>query len=118
MKGFKDFLLRGNIVELAVAVIMAGAFGAIVNAFAKDFIGGIIAKVGGVEGIDKLAIGDTPIVYGTTITAAINFVIIAFFVYFLVVVPSEKLMKKEEEEDDTPADVAVLEEIRDLLKKN
>lgn len=121
MKGFKEFLLRGNIVDLAVAVIIGGAFGAIVKVFADDFIGGLIAMAGGQPDIGSLAIPGTEIVYGTTLTAAINFLIVAFVVYFVVVVPMNRIAElraKEEveEEEKVAEDVALLTEIRDLLK--
>lgn len=121
MKGFKEFIMRGNIVDLAVAVIIGGAFGAIVKAFADDAIGGLIAQLGGQPDIGALAIPGTQIVIGTTITAAINFLIVAAVVYFVVVKPMNKLAElraaKEDSEPEAPAaDVALLTEIRDLLK--
>lgn len=123
LKGFKDFILRGNVVDLAVAVVIATAFGAIVNAFATDFIGGIIAAIGGVPNIDSVGVtvNGANIVIGTTITAAINFLIIAAVVYFVVVVPTNALLERRkrgmEPEVSAPTeDIVLLQEIRDLLR--
>lgn len=128
VKGFKEFLMRGNIVDLAVAVIIGAAFTAVVNAFATDFIGGLIAEVtskagaeDGLTKIDEVTIPGTNIVWGTTVTALINFVVVASIVYFFVVVPMKRVMelasKEEEEKANEPSEVELLKEIRDLLSK-
>lgn len=119
LKGFKDFLLRGNVVDLAVAVVVGASFGAVVSAFADDFIGGLIAAVGGVPDVGDVGWG--PVVIGTTITALINFVIVAAVVYVAVVVPVNRLMERrrrgeEPEVQAPPEDVLLLREIRDLLR--
>lgn len=123
VKGFKEFLLRGNVVDLAVAVIIGAAFGAVVKAFADDFVGGLIGVIGGTPNFDTagIEIGDGKIVIGTTITALINFVIVAAVVYFVVVVPMKTIMARSAKDADAetpaPTDEAVLlTEIRDLLK--
>ena len=119
IKGFRDFLLRGNVVDLAVAVVIGTAFAKVVDVFAKDFIGSILAKIGGQPNFDDIAPGGIKI--GTTITALISFVIVAAAVYFIVVVPVNKISSlrrspKEEEIAATPAaDILLLTEIRDLL---
>ena len=122
-KGFKDFLLRGNVVDLAVAVILASAFGLVVAAFSTDFIGGIIGAIGGTPdfGDAGFVVNDSKIVIGSTINALINFVIVAAAVYFFVVVPVNKLMERrkrgEEPEVAAPSeDILLLQEIRDLLR--
>jgi large conductance mechanosensitive channel len=122
-KGFKDFLLRGNVVDLAVAVILATAFGLVVAAFSTDFIGGIIGAIGGTPdfGDAGFEVNDSKIVIGSTINALINFVIVAAAVYFFVVVPVNKLMERrkrgEEPEVAAPSeDILLLQEIRDLLR--
>lgn len=124
IKGFKDFLLRGNVVDLAVAVVIGVAFGAIVTAFAEDFIGGIIGAIGGSPDFGQAGfeVNDSKIVLGTTVTALINFLIVAFAVYFFVVVPVNKLMERrkkgEEPEVAAPSeDIVLLQEIRDLLRQ-
>jgi large conductance mechanosensitive channel len=122
LRGFKDFLLRGNVVDLAVAVVIGGAFLAIVNALATDFIGSLISAAGGVPDLREVGptINGTQINIGTTITAVINFIIVATIVYFVIVVPVTKLMERrkrgqEPEAEATPEDIALLQEIRDLL---
>ena len=123
IKGFKDFLLRGNVVDLAVAVVIGAAFGAVVTAFATDFIGGIIGAIGGSPNFDEAGFeaNDSKIIVGSTINALINFVIVAAAVYFFVVVPVNKLMERrkrgEEPEVAAPSeDIVLLQEIRDLLR--
>jgi large conductance mechanosensitive channel len=118
LKGFKDFIMRGNLVELAVAFIIATAFAAVVTAFV-GFIMSIISKVaGGPPNLDDMHPGG--ILIGPVLTALISFLIIAAVVYFLVVVPYNTLQERRargQEEAPTPPaeDVALLTEIRDLL---
>jgi large conductance mechanosensitive channel len=114
MTGFKNFILRGNLVELAVAFIMALAFAAVVNA-TVGVIMGIIGKAGGHPDFTTYQPGGLPI--GVWITAVISFLVVAAVVYFLIVVPYTKAKDRyfPAEEIGTPADVALLEEIRDLL---
>ena len=123
LKGFRDFLMRGNVVDLAVAVIIGAAFGAVVKAFADDFVGGLIGVIGGTPNFDTagIEIGDGKIVIGTTITKLISAVIVAAVVYFVVVVPMKTIMARSAKDADAetpaPTDEAVLlTEIRDLLK--
>lgn len=122
VKGFKDFLMRGNVVDLAVAVVIGTAFAGVVNAFADDFIGGLIGALGGTPDFGDAGpeVNGSTIVIGSTITASINFVIVAAAVYFFVVLPVNKLMERrrrgEEPEVEAPSeDVLLLQEIRDLL---
>jgi large conductance mechanosensitive channel len=122
LKGFRDFLMRGNIVDLAVAVVIAAAFGAVIAAFSTDFIGGIIGAIGGTPDFSDagVTVNDSKIVYGTTVNALINFAIVAAAVYFIVVIPMTKLaaIRAQEPEAETPApsdEAKLLTEIRDLL---
>jgi large conductance mechanosensitive channel len=124
IKGFKDFLMRGNVVDLAVAVVVGAAFGAVVAAFAKDFIGGIIGAIGGSHDFSRagFTVNHSPIVLGSTINALINFAIVAAAVYFFVIVPINHLMARrksgEEPEVQSPSeDILLLQEIRDLLRQ-
>ena len=124
IKGFKDFLLRGNVVDLAVAVVIGTAFGVVVAVFARDFIGGIIGALGGTPdfGTAGVTVNDSKIIIGSTINALIYFVIVALAVYFFVVVPVNKLTERrkrgEEPEVEAPSDeVLLLQEIRDLLRQ-
>jgi large conductance mechanosensitive channel len=122
LRGFRDFLARGNVVDLAVAVVVGAAFGAVVAAFATDFIGGIIGAIGGTPDFSNagFTVNDSKIVYGSTINALIYFVIVAAAVYFFVVVPMQKLasMRAKDADAETPApsdEAKLLTEIRDLL---
>ncbi|WP_395695956.1 MscL family protein [Nocardioides sp.] len=114
MTGFKNFILRGNLVELAVALIMALAFTAVVTA-TVDLIMGLIGKVGGQPDFSAWTPGG--LLVGAWITAVISFVIIAAVVYFLIVKPYTVAKERyfPSPEPGTPEDVQLLEEIRDLL---
>jgi large conductance mechanosensitive channel len=114
MNGFKNFILRGNLVELAVALVMALAFTAVVKA-TVDLIMGLIGKIGGQPDFTGWHPGGLP--FGAWVTAVISFVVIAAVVYFLVVKPYTAAKERffPAEAEGTPADVAVLEQIRDLL---
>jgi len=115
MTGFKNFILRGNLVELAVAFVMATAFAAVVTATAA-MIMDIIGKVGGQPDFSTYAPGGISI--GAWLTAVVSFVIMVAIVYFLIVKPYTAAKDRffPAEESGTPADVALLEEIRDLLE--
>jgi large conductance mechanosensitive channel len=122
IRGFRDFLMRGNVVDLAVAVVIGAAFGAVVAAFATDFIGGIIGAIGGTPDFSDAGptVNGSKIVYGSTITALINFLIVAAAVYFVVVVPMNAMKSRSaaaaDAETPAPSDEAkLLTEIRDLL---
>ena len=115
MTGFKNFLLRGNLVELAVAFIMAIAFAAVVTA-TVGMIMDLLGKVGGTPDFSNYSPGGVSV--GAFLTALVSFIILSAVVYFLIVLPYTKAKEKyfPSEEEGTPADVAVLEEIRDLLR--
>lgn len=114
MTGFKNFILRGNLVELAVALIMALAFAAVIKA-TVDLLMGIIGKAGGHPDFSSYQPGG--LLIGVWITAVIAFLITAAVVYYVIVVPYTKAKERyfPAEETGTPADVALLTEIRDLL---
>lgn len=124
IKGFKDFIMRGNVIDLAVAVVIATAFTSIVTAFTDNFIKPLIAAIGGanVNGLGFQLIDGNPktvVDIGAILTAAINFVIIAAVVYFVIVLPyqtlRERRMRGMEPEPTEPTEVELLAEIRDLL---
>jgi large conductance mechanosensitive channel len=121
LKEFRDFVMRGNVVELAVAVIIGAAFGAVVTAFTTAFVTPLIALLGGKADFSGLAfsISGTRFPYGLFLNALISFLIIAAVVFFFVVRPMNAVMarlKRSDEEPDAPtAEVSVLTEIRDLL---
>ncbi|MFP5347364.1 MAG: large conductance mechanosensitive channel protein MscL [Actinomycetes bacterium] len=126
LKGFKDFLMRGNVVDLAVAVVIGAAFTAVVTAFTEKLLNPLIASFGGVkaQGLGFRIVSGNPATFldfGAVITAIVNFVIVAAVVYFLVVLPmnrlSQRLKKGEEPEVQAPTpDVLLLQEIRDILR--
>jgi large conductance mechanosensitive channel len=117
MKGFKDFVLRGNLVELAVAFIIAGAFGTVIKSF-TDVLMGIIGKIG--DKPDFSTYKPAGLLVGVFLTALVSFLIVAFVVYFFVVKPYEVAkarFAKAEEVDDAPDEsVVLLREIRDALQ--
>ena len=119
---FKKFILRGNVVDLAIGVIIGGAFSGIVTALTDDFINPLINGIGGAEVGGTIKIyGGQVLKYGDFITAVINFIIMAF-VLFLILKFVNKIMSigKKEEPVAAPVksdEVVLLEEIRDLLKK-
>ena len=120
-KGFRDFLLRGNVVDLAVAVIIGTAFGAVVDSLVKDVITPIIGSIGGQPDFSAITLG--PIMIGNFLNNLISFLVIALVVYFLIVVPVNRLMelaRRQAEAGEPPAptkEEVLLTEIRDLLKQ-
>jgi len=122
LKGFRDFIMRGNVVDLAVAVVIGAAFGAVVSAFAEDFIGGIIGAIGGSAdfGDAGVTVNGSRIVWGSTITALIQFLIVAAAIYFAIIVPMRTLARRQGAEEESPApsdETLLLTEIRDLLRE-
>lgn len=122
IKGFKDFLLRGNIIDLAVAVVIGTAFTALVKAFTDSFINPLINYImgggdnGGTVGLDE----ENRLMFGFFFNAVITFVITAAVVYFMFVVPMKHLAEKRKRGEEPaptviPEDVKLLSEIRDLL---
>jgi large conductance mechanosensitive channel len=105
LKGFRDFILRGNVMDLAVAVIIGAAFNAIVNSLVKDLLTQLIAAVVGKPDFSGIVfkLNGTPIYIGNFLNAAISFFIIAFVVYFFIVLPLNTLMAKfKKPVPDTP----------------
>ena len=92
IKGFRDFILRGNVVDLAVAVVIGAAFGAVVKSFVDDILMQIIAAIFGQPDFSSLTftIGSGVIRYGSFLNAVISFLLIAAAIYFVVVVPHEQ----------------------------
>lgn len=114
MKGFKDFILRGNLIELAVAFIMGGAFATVVESFTK-IIMDILGKIGGQPDFSKVAVADINI--GVFLTALVAFLILAAVVYFGIVLPYNKAKERfvKVEADTAATSEDLLTEIRDLL---
>ncbi|MDH2444180.1 large conductance mechanosensitive channel protein MscL [Amnibacterium sp. CER49] len=133
MKGFRDFLLRGNVLDLAVAVVIGAAFTAIVTSVVTNVITPLIGALFNASSLDRTLIVAIPTLthkpaelkFGAVLGAVINFVIVAAVVYFALVLPANWAMKrafqrKQEEPTATPADTPPTEaelliEIRDLL---
>ena len=116
---FKEFIMRGNVMDMAVGVIIGSAFAGIVTALTDDLINPLINGIGGAEVGGTIKIyGGQVIKYGDFITAIINFLIMAL-VLFILLKAVNKVMSigKKEEEAKKDEDIALLEEIRDLLKK-
>ena len=126
LKGFKEFISRGNVVELAVGVIIGAAFKNIVDALVDGIINPLIAAVIGKPDFSDafiLTLNGSDVKFGLLITAVINFILMAFAIYFCIVVPRNTLsarLKKSEDEAPEPEasdEVKLLTEIRDALAK-
>ena len=107
MGGFKKFLLRGNVVDLAVAVVIGAAFGAVVTAFTGSFITPLIAAIAGKADFSKLhfTVHHSHFTYGVFLNALVSFVIIAAVVYFFIVLPINTLMERFKPTPEEPAPV-------------
>ena len=121
IKEFKNFIQRGNVMDLAVGVIIGAAFGKIVSSLVDDILMPVIGSI--IGGIDfgglSITIGKATIKYGNFINNVIDFLIVAFCIFFIIKLVN-KLMPKKEEKKEVPKksdEVLLLEEIRDLLKK-
>lgn len=126
MKGFKEFITRGNVIELAVAVIIGAAFTAIVTALVDSIFNPIIAAIFNADDINAAVwqIGSVTLGVGAVIGAVINFVLIALVVYLCIILPINRLNermyvkkhgKKPSEEEAAASETDLLTEIRDLL---
>jgi large conductance mechanosensitive channel len=133
IKGFKDFIMRGNVIDLAVAVVIGAAFTAIVNTFVEGLINpliGVIFQVGDLSdwtvGVPTLSGGTSTFLVGTMVGAIINFLAVAAIVYFVFVLPMNHFKERqaakagisEAEEEKLPTEQEILIQIRDLLERN
>ena len=125
MKEFKEFISRGNVMDMAVGMIIGGAFTAIVSSLVADIITPIIGMLMGGVDFSSLAVtvGSANLTYGNFIQAIINFLLVAW-VLFMIVKAMNKMKRKEEEKPaepeapaEPPEDIVLLREIRDSLKK-
>jgi large conductance mechanosensitive channel len=119
-KGFKEFLARGNIIDLSVAVVIGTAFTGLVTKFTESVIQPLIDRIGAggqsSVGLLKIGIGDGKFIdFNIAISAAINFIIIAAVVYFLVVLPYNTLRKRGEVKQAEDTELSLLTQIRDTL---
>jgi large conductance mechanosensitive channel len=105
VKEFKKFIIRGNMVDLAVAVVVGGAFGSIVTALVKDLITPLIAAIGGKPNFESLhfTLNGSTFLYGDFINALVSFLIIAAVVFFLVVKPVNHVLGRLKPDDDVDA---------------
>lgn len=120
LKGFKSFVLRGNVIDLAVAFVVGAAFAALVESFSKALILPIVGIfLGGGVSAGTLEINGQVIDFSLMINAVITFLITLTVIYFVFVVPMNKLRERSGQGnvDTTPADVKLLTEIRDLLQE-
>jgi large conductance mechanosensitive channel len=102
VKGFRAFLLRGNVIELAVAVVIGVAFGVVITAFVKDLVTPLIAAIGGQPDFSTLSftINNSKFMYGDFLNALIAFVIVAAVIYFFVIVPYTAMMARSKRAED------------------
>ncbi len=117
MKGFKDFIMRGNLVELAVAFVIGAAFATVVESFTAMFMD-IIGKIGKTPDFSNWAPGKVHV--GAFLTALISFLIVAFVIYFFVVKPYQaaqaRMFPKEPEAETIDPNTELLKEIRDEIR--
>ena len=123
IKEFKKFIARGNVLDLAVGVIVGGAFSSIVTSLVNNIFAPIIGLILGGVDFSNLSITfrDTQIMYGAFIQSVIDFLIVAFCLFIVVKVVNRvtaKKEKKEEKKDTKSAELKTLEEIRDILKND
>ena len=124
LKGFKDFLMRGNVVDLAVAVVIGAAFGLVVKGFLGGLLNPLIAAVAGKPNLDSVGtftLNNARFSIGLVLTPLVNFATIAAAIYFVVVMPLNKLAERRargvEPVTESPSEeVALLTEIRDSLR--
>jgi large conductance mechanosensitive channel len=121
---FKAFLLRGNVVDLAIAVVIGAAFGAVVASLVADIITPIIAAMGGKQDFSEVGfnIGDGRVAVGNFLNAVFAFIVLAAVIFFFVVKPINVLMARRKQEEaegvaETPEEIELLREIRDLLRQ-
>ncbi|MBB4071735.1 large conductance mechanosensitive channel protein MscL [Leucobacter sp. OH2974_COT-288] len=126
LNGFKDFIMRGNVIELAVAVVIGAAFNAIVTKVVESIFNPLISAIFKADALDSALIVELPggaaLQFGAVIGAVINFLLVAAVVYFVFVVPMNKMKERqaakaavEETEEPAPIEQQLLTEIRDLL---
>ena len=125
LQGFKDFIMKGNVIDLAVAVIIGAAFGKIVNALVEAVLMPLIAAAVGSPNFDSFAVltvNGNDVKFGVLLTAIVNFLLIAAAVYFVIILPMNAMIERRNrrlgitpKDEEVPEDVALLSEIRDLL---
>ncbi|MGG5173458.1 large conductance mechanosensitive channel protein MscL [Pseudarthrobacter sp. J1763] len=127
LSGFKDFILKGNVVDLAVAVVMGAAFGKVITSLVENVLMPLIAALVGSPNFDSFAlvtINGNQIKFGVLLTAIVSFLLVAAAIYFAVVLPMNKMIERRnrklgitEAEAEVDPQIALLTEIRDSLKR-
>jgi large conductance mechanosensitive channel len=122
LKGFRDFIMRGNVVDLAVGIVIGAAFTAVITAFTNAFLKPLIQLMGGDTGVNAGAwtVGDVKFDWATFLNALITFLLTAAVLYFLVVLPLNKLAERRARGEEPPPaapseEIALLTQIRDAL---
>jgi large conductance mechanosensitive channel len=119
LKGFRDFVLRGNVLDLAVGVIIGAAFGAIVTSLVENIITPLIGAIFGQPDFSSIVLG--PLKIGLFLNAVLSFLLIALALYFFIILPANSLMARFKRPEETPApaltdEAKLLIEIRDMMK--
>lgn len=123
LKEFRDFILRGNVIDLAVAVIVGAAFNQVINSMVSDVLTPIIGALGGNPDFSSIKIG--PVYIGKFISAVVNFLIVSAVIFFVIIKPIRKIQEKRKKEEEQkqqtppepPEEVKLLREILQELKK-
>ena len=123
LKGFREFIARGNVIDLATAVIIGAAFTGLVTAFTTNVVTPLVSRIGATPDSDygflRIPLGnDIAIDLNAVVSAAINFLIIAAVVYFVIVVPYKKLKELDTKVEEEETQLTLLTEIRDILAEN
>jgi large conductance mechanosensitive channel len=123
MKGFKDFITRGNVIDLATAVVIGAAFTGLVTSFTDHVVQPLVDRVGAggdrEYGILKIPLGgDQFIDLNAVLSSAINFLIVAAVVYFVIIVPYKKMKERDPKVEEAETELTLLTQIRDLLSEN
>lgn len=121
LNGFKEFVSRGNVIDLAVAVVIGAAFTGLVTAFTQNVIQPLVDRIGAGPDTEYGALriplgGDQFVDLNAVLSAAINFVIAAAVIYFVIVVPFRKIKERDMEVESAQTELTLLTEIRDLLR--
>jgi large conductance mechanosensitive channel len=122
VKGFKDFVMRGNVVDLAVAIVIGVAFAQVIGAVVDGIIDPLIAAIFGQPNLNSVGtfeINEAKFSIGIVLTALVNFVLVAAALYFVVVLPINKLRElRAKDEAAAPTEIELLTEIRDALQRS
>ncbi len=123
LKGFKEFISRGNVIDLAVAVVIGAAFTGLVTAFTDSVVQPLIDRIGANPdepyGILRIPLGGEQFIdLNAVLSATINFLLVALVLYFVIVLPYKKLKERDAKVDEEDTELTLLTEIRDLLQQN